>query len=180
MKKTTVFFLILAVLSLSGVCQAAEPLTISRVIDSVTLQLSDGETVRLIGVDPLEFSRNTVLREDAKRRSREATEFTRKHAEGKRVRLEHDVQRKDEEGRTLAYVYISGPVTTHFDDSNLVIEKKYTEMFLNGALVGAGYAQAVILDAVSVGQAPQANVKHQDLFLRLQKEAQEQKRGLWK
>ena len=180
MKKTTVFSIILAALSVLGVCQAADPLIVTRVIDSVTLQLSDGEEVRLIGVDTPETSNNANLQGDAKKtgqdtkeiikKGKKAAKFTRKLAEGKQVRLEYDVQQKDKDGRTLAYVYISSPVATHFDDNNLVIEKKYTEMFLNAALIGAGYAQAMTVPP---------NVKYQELFLKQEKDAKENKRGLW-
>jgi micrococcal nuclease len=82
---------------------------------------------------------------------KEATAFTRQTVEGKEVRLEIHVQRKDTYGRTLAYVYVKGQM-------------------LNAEPVQHGYAQVAIFPP---------NVKYQELFLKLQREAREAKRGLW-
>lgn len=70
---------------------------------------------------------------------------------GKRVRLELDIGKTDRYGRTLAYV--------HADD-----------IFVNAELVKGGYA-------VIVTYPP--NVKYADEFVALQKEARNNKRGLW-
>jgi len=44
------------------------------------------------------------------------------------------------------------------------------ENFLNATMVKAGYAQVMIVPP---------NVKHQELFVTLEKEARKNKRGLW-
>ncbi len=166
------FFLIL----LASPCQAANPLTVKRCIDGNTLQLSTGEKVRLIGVDTPEAGYTDKLRRDAKRTGqnaqkiikmgKEAAEFTRKLVHGKQVGLEYDVQKKDKNGRTLAYVYFySDPRLGYIDG-----DKSDQTVFLNASIIKAGYAQAVIVPP---------NVKHQDLFVKLEKEAREAKRGLW-
>ncbi len=72
---------------------------------------------------------------------------------GKTVRLELDVQRRDKFGRILAYVYLKDGT------------------FVNSWLVEHGYAMVMTVPP---------NVKHQGLFLRLQREAREAKQGLWK
>ncbi len=59
----------------------------------------------------------------------------------------------DKYGRTLAYVYL--------EDGT----------FVNASLVEHGYAMVMTFPP---------NVKHEALFLRLQREAREQKRGLWR
>jgi micrococcal nuclease len=82
---------------------------------------------------------------------KEASALTTQLVEGKEVRLEFDVQRQDKYKRTLAYVYVG-------------------EMMLNAELVRQGYAQVSTF-------AP--NVKYQELFLKLQREAREARRGLW-
>ena len=64
-----------------------------------------------------------------------------------------DVELRDKYGRLLAYVYLSDG-----------------EMF-NALLVKEGYAQIMTIPP---------NVKHQDLFLKLQREARENNRGFWK
>ena len=70
---------------------------------------------------------------------------------GKRVRLEYDVERTDRYGRTLAYVYVG-------------------DVFVNAELVRNGYAKIYTFPP---------NVKYYKTFLALQKDAREQKRGLW-
>jgi micrococcal nuclease len=111
---------------------------VTRVIDWDTLELSTGEKVRLIG--PVEAF------------GKEASAFAKQLVEGKQVRLEFDVQRRDQYQRLLAYVYVG-------------------EVMLNAELVRQGYAQVATF-------AP--NVKYQGLFLKLQQEAREAKRGLWR
>lgn len=82
----------------------------------------------------------------------EATEANRRLVAGRTVRLEFDVQRKDRYGRLLAYVYVDS-------------------LFVNAELVKRGYAYAYTWPP---------NVKHADLFVRLQQEARKAGRGLWR
>jgi endonuclease YncB( thermonuclease family) len=183
------FSLALAIfLLLPQLAFSAEPLTVSRVVDGDILQLSNGETVALKGVDTPESSNNFKLWRDAKstgqdtkdiiEKGKEAAEFTRKLVEGKQVRLEYDAQKKDKYGRTLAYVYV---LVCNNCDALRTSEYEYLDMkdpdesnavciFLNATLVKAGYAQVMTLPS---------NVKYQELFEKLEKEAKDQKRGLW-
>lgn len=82
---------------------------------------------------------------------KEATEKNRELVEGKRVYLEKDVQDKDKYGRLLRYVWVG-------------------DTMVNAELVRLGYAY-------SYTHPP--NVKYQKLFLQLEKEAREARRGLW-
>jgi micrococcal nuclease len=84
--------------------------------------------------------------------AREATEANRKFVEGQRVRLELDVQERDRYGRLLAYVYVG-------------------DTMVNAELVTQGYAQVMTIPP---------NVKHQDKFLKLQRQARALQLGLWK
>jgi len=68
------------------------------------------------------------------------------------VRLELDVQERDQFGRLLAYVY-------------------FGDMMVNAELVAQGYAQVMTIPP---------NVRHQDLFLKLQREARLLQVGLWR
>ena len=163
--------------------------TVTRVIDGDTLQLSNGEKVGLIGVDAPESLNNFKLWQDAKKtgqdakaiieKGEEAAEFTRKLVEGKQVLLEYDGQKKDKYGRTLAYVYVvtSGKALLHaravgWNEEPYVSSMDDYQCFqLNAAIIGQGYAQAVM-------NTP--NVKYQELFAKLEKEAREQKKGLWR
>lgn len=137
--------------------------TVSRAVDGDTLELSNGERVRLIGVDTPESRDNPKLNRDAKRTGqdrseiikmgKEAAEVTRKLVEGKQVRLEYDVQKKDKYGRTLAYVYL--------EDGT----------FVNAEIVKAGYASPMTIPP---------DVKYAEVFQKLYREAREANRGLWK
>ena len=141
--------LLLVLFSLCPLILASDLQPATRVIDGDTFVLAGGEKVRLIGVDtpetvhpskPVEFF------------GKEASAFTRRMLDGKKVRLEFDVQRRDRYGRLLGYVYL--------EDGT----------FLNAELVRQGYAQVATYPP---------NVKHTDLFVKLQREAREAGRGLW-
>jgi len=82
---------------------------------------------------------------------REATAFNKKLVEHKYVRLEYDVDLRDKYGRLLAYVFVDN---TH----------------VNAELVRMGYAQVYTVPP---------NVKYTDLFLSIQREARQAKKGLW-
>jgi micrococcal nuclease len=73
----------------------------------------------------------------------EATEANRRLVQGQMVSLEFDVQPRDQDGRLLAYVYVG-------------------EVMMNAELVRQGYA---LLSTYP------PNVKHEALFVRLQREA---------
>lgn len=131
----------------------------SRVVDGETIELDSGERVRLIGIKVSEG----------------ATEFVRNLVEGHQIRLEEDVQKKDEDGNTLAYVWYLKEIQ---EPSKDVIDPRtskpfmldgYEEEMLNEELIKAGYAQVMI--------AP-PNVKHQEAFEKLEKEAQAGKQEL--
>lgn len=81
-----------------------ERLFVVRVIDGDTIKLSNGEKVRLIGVDTPETVHPSKPVEYF---GREASKFTKQLCEGKTVRLEYDWQKTDKYGRTLAYIYLT-------------------------------------------------------------------------
>jgi micrococcal nuclease len=83
---------------------------------------------------------------------REAAALNRQLAAGKRVRLELDVQERDRYGRLLAYVWVG-------------------DLMVNAELVRRGYAQVMTVPP---------NVRYQALFLKLQRDARQAGRGLWR
>lgn len=122
---------------------------VQRVIDGDTVVLAGGERVRYIGVDTPELHHP---KKKVQPYAREATEFNRRLVEGQKVRLELDVDRRDKYGRLLAYVYL--------EDGR----------FVNAELLKEGYAQLLTIPP---------NVRYVDLFVGLQKQARDAKRGLW-
>ena len=120
-----------------------------RVIDGDTILISSGETLRYIGINTPE---TVDPRKPVEPFGKEAAEFNKKLVEKQKVRLEFDVQERDKYGRLLAYVYL--------EDGTLV----------NAELVKHGYARVATYPP---------NVKYQALFLKLEREARENKRGLW-
>ena len=141
---------LLSVLILFLALPARELVKVDSVIDGDTFRLENGEKVRLIGVDTPETVHPS---KPVQYYGKEASEFTKRMLEGKKVRLEMDVQERDKYGRLLAYVYL--------EDGT----------FFNAELVKQGYAQAATYPP---------NVKYVELFISLQKEARENNRGLWK
>jgi len=115
---------------------------VTHIIDGDTIEIEGGYKVRYIGIDTPEKGEPYYLK---------ATEANRSLVEGKEIRLEKDVEDKDEYGRLLRYVWV---------DSIMV----------NAELVRLGYAY-------SYSYPP--NLKYQSYFLQMEKEAREHKRGLW-
>jgi len=104
---------------------------VERVIDGDTIKLSNGERVRYIGIDTPERG--------GKSSGEEAYYANKRLVDGKKVRLEFDVQKRDDYRRLLAYVYID-------------------DIFVNAWLVENGYARVATFPP---------NVKYEKLFLKL-------------
>jgi endonuclease YncB( thermonuclease family) len=122
--------------------------TVERIVDGDTIVLDGREKVRLIGVDTPE---TVDPRKPVEYFGKEASEFTRRSAEGKRVRLEYDWQRTDKYGRTLAYVYLEGGT------------------FLNAEIIKQGYGHAYT----------QFPFRYMEEFRGYEKQARESGSGLW-
>ncbi len=146
----------LLILLPAPVASQGNPATVQvvRVIDGDTIRVccvfGDRVTVRYIGIDTPETHHPMKGVEPY---GMEAAEANRKLVDGKTVRMEFDVQQFDKYGRILAYVYLE-------DDT-----------FVNAWLVENGYAMVATFPP---------NVRHQELFLKLQREAREAGRGLWR
>lgn len=138
-------------------------IAVKRAVDGDTLELENGERIRLIGIDTPEVHDSNKLYRDSQRSGedlktikelgRRSWNFTRDLVEAKRVTLEFDVEKYDKYKRLLAYVYLKDGT------------------FVNAEIVRQGYASLLTIPP---------NVKYADLFLKLYKEARENKRGLWK
>lgn len=124
---------------------------VERVIDGDTLLLTNGQRVRLIGVDTPETVHPDRPVEPF---GREATEFTREAiaSAGNVVRLQLDRQRLDKYDRVLAYVWVG-------------------DQLLNEELIRAGLGRA----------QPQYSYwsTMKNRFLKAEEEAKAQRKGIW-
>jgi len=123
--------------------------TVRRVVDGDTLVLENKERVRLIGVDTPETKHPNKPVEYF---GKEATAFTRRMVQGKRMRLEFDqanahIGHKDRYRRTLAYVFL--------EDGT----------FLNAEIIKQGYGFAYT----------RFPFKYMDEFRQYEREAREQR-----
>ncbi len=126
-------------------CLASSPVraqVVEKVIDGDSLQVRGIGEVRLIGVDTPEW--NTPF-------GKEASAFTRRLVEGKRVRLQYDQQRTDKYGRTLAYVHLPDGV------------------FVNELLIQHGYGKLM----------KRFPFRYRDRFQRYERTARQAGLGLW-
>ncbi|WAC08954.1 MAG: thermonuclease family protein [Thermodesulfobacteriota bacterium] len=147
--KSKIFFIgLFLFIFLINAAQATEYRQCTRVVDGDTIILDRNERVRLIGVDtpetvypskPVEFF------------GKEASAFTKRMVQGKKVRLEYDWQRKDKYGRTLAYIYLSDGT------------------FLNAEIIKQGYGHAYT----------KYPFKYLEDFRKYERESREKRRGLW-
>ncbi len=162
----TFLFTLLLVLILLPSFALAQSLSVKKVIDGDTLLLSNGEKVRLIGVDTPEYHESLKLHKDSERSGqniatikalgKKASEFTTKIALGKSIRLEYDqanahIKHRDRHGRILAYVFL--------EDGT----------FLNAEIVRQGYGNAYT----------KYPFRYMDEFRRYENEAREDRKGLW-
>lgn len=122
--------------------ETRKDILVKRVIDGDTIEFEDGTRVRYIGMDTPEAGDCF---------SQESTEENKKLVEGKKVKLETDVQKLDKYGRLLAYVFVG-------------------ETFVNEELVRRGVAQVLTYPP---------DVKYTEKLVAAQKEAREKKLGLW-
>jgi len=178
---------ILTAAVLLGCGQAQGLHRVIRVYDGDTVGLSNGEKVRLIGIDCPESYESDKLRRDSRRsgesiakilaKGRRASDFTRNMALNKNVIMEFDAERRDKYGRVLAYVWIRIE-NSHLKDmvfpDHYVVDMKdghpETFIFLNATIMKAGFAQPMIIPP---------NTRHARSLRRHYDDALEAGRGLF-
>ena len=130
--------------------RAGEWVTVKRVNDGDTVQLTDGRRVRYIGVNAPEINheRNTAEPFGFEARARNIELLG-----SRRIRLEFDIERFDDYGRTLAYVFLP--------DGSMVNEK----------LLQSGLAYCLYW---------MPNVKYEARLLKAQRQAMQNRCGMWR
>lgn len=142
---------------------AVYQVSVQRVVDGDTIVVDfptgERERVRLIGVNTPE---TVHPKKPVEYYGKEASDFTKKELTGKKVWLQMDVQVRDRYQRALGYIWLEAPKE---DESTI------RQSMFNARLLLEGYGQAMTI---------QPNVKYAEMFVGFQREAREQKRGLWK
>ncbi|HZF05518.1 MAG TPA: thermonuclease family protein [Patescibacteria group bacterium] len=143
--------LLLLALAVPALAQSPLEGAVVRVVDGDTVHVRLGERIEKVRYIGVNTPEVHHPTKGEEPGGREAAAVNRALVEGQRVRLELDVQARDRYGRLLAYVWIG-------------------ETMINAELVRRGYAQVMTVPP---------NVRHQPLFLALQREARAANRGLW-
>jgi micrococcal nuclease len=125
--------------------------TVVRVVDGDTIYVQLGDRVEKIRYIGINSPEIHHPIKGEEPGGREAAEVNRRLVDGHHVRLELDVRARDRYGRLLAYVWVGNTM-------------------VNAELLRLGYAQVMTVPP---------NVRHQDLFIKLQREARDANRGLW-
>lgn len=117
----------------------------------------DGRTIELVGGERVRYIGLDVplmegLTGAPEAGAVEAGEANRRLVEGKRVWLEADEQDRDADGTLLRYVYVG-------------------QRMVNAELIRSGHAYH---------QSHYSNIRHDELFVKLQAAARRRKRGLWR
>lgn len=123
-----------------------------RVVDGDTIHVRLGERVEKVRYIGVDTPEIQHPTRGEEPGGRQAAQVNRRLVAGRQVQLELDVQARDRHGRLLAYVWVG-------------------DLMVNAELVRLGYAQVLTVPP---------NVKHRELLAKLQREARDAGRGLWR
>ena len=143
--------LVLLGIVLPAAAQSALEGMVTRVVDGDTIHVDVGGRVEKVRYIGVNTPEVHHPRKGEEPGGRAAAAVNRDLVSGRRVRLELDAQARDRHGRLLAYVWVA-------------------DTMVNAELVRRGFAQVMTVPP---------NVRHQSLFLKLQREARDAGRGLW-
>jgi micrococcal nuclease len=143
---------LLLVLAASSTSAGSIEGTVVRVVDGDTIYVQLGDRVEKIRYIGVNSPEIHHPIKGEEPGGRAAAEVNRRLVQGHHVRLELDVRTRDRYGRLLAYVWAG-------------------DTMVNAELLRLGYAQVMTVPP---------NVRYQDLFMRLQREARDANRGLWR
>ena len=155
--KYTVFIILLIVLCLfSGCIRSSQEdglYFVAQAVDGDTVRLSNGARLRYIGIDTPE-TREKISGQwiwNPQAYGVEARDFNKNMVEGKKVRLEFDIEKKDKYGRWLAYVFVE-------------------DVFVNEMLLEKGLARVF---------THRPNVKYLNRYIKAENRAKKENLGIW-
>lgn len=165
-----------------------EQFKVEEVIDGDTIRLTNGNIVRYIGIDTPELRKKIdgEWKYSPKPFAEKAKKFNQELVKDRVVKIETDTQKKDDFGRILAYVY---PVRRQQELKSLSWKKelsiwsKFKSLF---KFTNQGYMDdrmvntQILKKGYGIIYLRPPNLKYLDLFVKSQKEAIENKSGLWK
>jgi micrococcal nuclease len=121
------------------------------IIDGNTILVNMGERSETVRYIGITAQESNRRPPSAEPSPGEAVEANRQLVARQQVRMELDAQERDRDGRLLAYVYVA-------------------DRMVNAELVRRGSAEVMTV---------QPNVRHRDLFVTLEQEARDNRRGVW-
>ncbi|MEH7885170.1 thermonuclease family protein [Bacillus sp. JJ1609] len=131
--------------------------TVGRVVDGDTIETTDGQKIRFIGVNTPESTTKTETF------GKEASNYTISKLDGQKIWIQKDVSETDRYGRLLRIIWLAIPT----DDTN---ESEIRSKMFNADLVLNGYAEPSTYPP---------DVKYSEYFVKFAREARESGTGLW-
>jgi micrococcal nuclease len=132
----------------------APPILVGQVLDVVdgnTIRVNLGDRVETVRYIGINAKQTTQVAKTPNQSVGDIIDVNRQLVARQQVRLELDTQERDREGRLLAYVFVA-------------------DRMVNAELVRRGSAETMTI---------QPNVRYRDLFVSLEQEARDDRRGLW-
>jgi micrococcal nuclease len=121
------------------------------IIDGTTIVVNMGDRTETVRYIGITAQQSTRRPPSTEPSPGEAVEANRQLVARQQVRMELDAQERDRDGRLLAYVFVE-------------------DKMVNAELVRRGSAEVMTV---------QPNVRHRDLFVALEQEARDNRRGVW-
>ena len=132
----------------------APPILVGQVLDVVdgnTIRVNLGDRVETVRYIGINAKQTIQAAKGPNQSGGDVADANRQLVARQQVRLELDAQERDREGRLLAYVFVA-------------------DRMVNAELVHRGSAETMTI---------QPNVRYRDLFVTLEQEARDDRRGLW-
>lgn len=130
---------------------------VEKVIDGDTIYSNKNEKIRIIGINTPETGKKQ------EKLGKEAKKFAEKVLKGRKVYLEKDLDKTDQYGRELRYVWLDLPVK-----------------FSRKEIVTKNYSAIIIAKGLARPYTFKPNVKYEKIFKDLAKKALNKKIGMWK